>query len=81
MLTSYNESMPVSLHRTLRFDNCDTERLAGTALLLLVTGCATWVIKGEPPDVLVTNITRSMPPPLSSVRKSIFVFGTPTITN
>jgi LEA14-like dessication related protein len=31
--------------------------LAGTALLLLVTGCATWFPKSEPPDVLVTNIT------------------------
>jgi LEA14-like dessication related protein len=31
--------------------------LAGTALLLLVTGCATWFPKSESPDVLVTNIT------------------------
>jgi len=31
--------------------------LAGTTLLLLVTGCATWFSKIEPPDVLVTNIT------------------------
>lgn len=29
----------------------------GTLVLLFVTGCASWFIKGEPPDVLVSNIT------------------------
>ena len=49
--------MPVSLHRTLRYDHRTMGLLAGTALLLLVTGCATWFHESEPPDVLVTNIT------------------------
>ena len=29
----------------------------GILFLLLFSGCASWFIKGEPPDVLVTNIT------------------------
>lgn len=29
----------------------------GALLLLLLSGCASWFIKGEPPDVLVTDIT------------------------
>lgn len=29
----------------------------GVLLLLLLSGCASWFIKGEPPDVLVTNMT------------------------
>ena len=27
------------------------------AVILLVPGCASWLIKGEPPEVLVTNVT------------------------
>ncbi len=29
----------------------------GTVVLLLVAGCTSWFIKGEPPEVLVINIT------------------------
>lgn len=35
-------------------------RLTGLVLpftLIAVTGCATWFLKGEPPEVLVTNLT------------------------
>jgi LEA14-like dessication related protein len=56
MLISYNQSTPVSLHRTLRYDDRTMRLCVGTALLLLGAGCATWFLKGEPPDVLVTNI-------------------------
>ncbi|HXH85573.1 MAG TPA: LEA type 2 family protein [Nitrospira sp.] len=48
--------MPVSLDRTLQYDDRIMRFLAGTALLLLVAGCATWFTKRELPDVLVTNI-------------------------
>ena len=31
--------------------------LAGLLTLLIVPGCASWMMKGEPPEVLVTNVT------------------------
>lgn len=31
--------------------------LAGLLTLLIVPGCASWMLKGEPPEVLVTNVT------------------------
>ena len=31
--------------------------LAGLLTLLLVPGCASWMMNGEPPEVLVTNVT------------------------
>lgn len=40
-----------------RYDVATMIRWTGTLVLLLLTGCASWFIKGEPPDVLVANIT------------------------
>jgi len=31
--------------------------LVGLLILLIVPGCASWMVKGEPPEVLVTNVT------------------------
>lgn len=31
--------------------------LSGLLALFLLAGCATWLMKGEPPEVLVTNVT------------------------
>ncbi|HBR50283.1 MAG TPA: hypothetical protein DEA71_09375 [Nitrospira sp.] len=39
---------PMRLHRT---------SLCVIVLTLLLPGCASWFIKGEPPEVLVTNVT------------------------
>lgn len=32
-------------------------KIAGLTSFLAVSGCASWFLKGEPPDVLVTNVT------------------------
>jgi len=40
----------------IRYDAIIMRLWAGTLLLLLLTGCASWFTKGEPPEVLVTNI-------------------------
>lgn len=34
-----------------------TPRWTGVLILLLCSGCATWFIRGETPEVLVTNVT------------------------
>jgi Conserved secreted protein len=39
---------PMRLHRKALFI---------FAMALLIPGCASWFIKGEPPEVLVTNVT------------------------
>lgn len=31
--------------------------LAGLLTLLIVSGCASWMTKGQPPEVLITNVT------------------------
>ncbi len=31
--------------------------LSGFLAVFLLAGCATWLMKGEPPEVLVTNVT------------------------
>jgi LEA14-like dessication related protein len=41
----------------LRYDVAIMRLWMGTLGLLLLAGCASWFIKGEPPDVLVANIT------------------------
>jgi LEA14-like dessication related protein len=40
-----------------RYDGTTMRWWTGMLVLLFVTGCASWFIKSEPPDVLVTNIT------------------------
>ena len=53
---SYKKSARISLPRSLRCDDKMIRLWMGTLLLLFLAGCASWFTKGQPPDVLVTNI-------------------------